>query len=381
MGITANATSDTVTFSVSFAGTGSAANVARSDHNHDAAYAAVGHNHDSAYAAASHTHTADQLSLGGSLANASGVLQLAGDATAPGVSRYYGTDGSGAKGFFALPSGSGGGSPGGSDTQIQFNAAGAFAGSASLTYATTLKLLKTPLLGGKIFDAGTVSGTWSPPLAQGASVVLAAAAGNFTLATPSGVSLPNDHEVYLHLVVSNTAASPIYVTFDVGDNAGQYKVLHKRPLNTILPGASIELFVRWLGTRWFLVGPQPSPYPITFQVSGVPDASSVLFGMYIHNFGQEGALYVPYKLDDVGNVTCGTAPTASTAFSIERSASGQQPWAQIGTVTFSANQKDWSTWNFPNGITRFDHGDRLRIVAPANLNGLADLTFIMECLS
>ncbi len=367
MGIAANATTDTLTFSVSFAGTGSAANVARSDHNHDTTYAAL-----------SHTHTAAQLSLGGSLVNSSGALQLFGDTATPGASRYYGTDASGARGWYAMTAG---GVIGGSDGALQYNSSGALAGNTYLTYAASTKLLKTPLVGGRIYNAGTISGTWSPPLDQGASVILASASASFTLAIPSGATLPGDHEVFLHLVITNTGISLIDLTFDIGSATTQYAVLHKRPLAAIMPGATVEYYVRWLGTRWYLVGPQPSSFPITFTVSGVPDASAVLFGMYVHNFGLAGGLYVPFKPDDVGNVTCGTAPTASTAFSIERSPTGQGAWAQIGTLTFSANQKDWSTWNFPNGITRFDHGDRLRIVAPAALNGLADLTWIMECMS
>ncbi len=398
IGISANASTDTLTFSVSFLGTGSAVYAARSDHNHDATYVpiivtpangnfptmtAAGGLQSSSYnaasfAAAAHTHTAAQLSLGGSLVNASGALQLAGDAATPGASRYYGTDAGGARGWHAMTAG---GAVGGSDGTLQYNSAGALGGSSFLSYAASAKLLKTPLVGGRIHDAGTISGSWSPPLAQGAQVILAAASTGFTLAVPSGVTLPTDHEVYLHLVITNSGSTMINVNFDVGETASQYRVLHKRPLAGILPGATVEYYVRWLGSRWYLVGPQPSSFPITFQVSGVPEASSVLFGMYVHNFGLVGGLYVPFKLDDVGNVTCGTAPSATTAFSIERSPAGQLPWAQIGTLTFAANQKDWSTWSFPAGVTRFDHGDRLRIVAPANLNGLADLTWIMGCLS
>ena len=46
----------TATLSVDFAGTGVATTVARSDHNHDAAYSALGHNHDAAYSPLSHDH-------------------------------------------------------------------------------------------------------------------------------------------------------------------------------------------------------------------------------------------------------------------------------------------------------------------------------------
>jgi hypothetical protein len=49
-----------------------------------------------------------EIALAGSLVFSSNNLQLAGDDPAPGNSRYYGTDASGAKGYFDLPSGGGG---------------------------------------------------------------------------------------------------------------------------------------------------------------------------------------------------------------------------------------------------------------------------------
>ena len=295
--------------------------------------ARVDHNHDSSYAAAGHTHVGS------------------------------------------------GGTPGGTDTQVQFNDSAAFAGDAGLTYDKNLDLLKTGLLGGKVTSAGSISSVWAPPLGDGASTIVASTKGDFTLNIPTGASIGDGTESYLHLVIANNATSAKYITFDIGTDADQYAVLHKRPCHAIMNGYSNELFLRFYNGRWYLVGPQPAIYPISFQVYGVPDANSVLFGMYIHNNGLPGGMWVPYKLDDIGNVTCGTAPTANTTFSVQRSPNGQQPWVEIGTVTFSANEKDWSTWSFPSGIVRFDHGDRMRIVAPANLNGLADLTFIMACLA
>lgn len=62
------------------------------------------------------------------------ALQLSGDNAAPGNSQYYGTNGSGTKGFYALPSGS---SPAGSTTNIQYNNAGAFAGTNDLVWDNT----------------------------------------------------------------------------------------------------------------------------------------------------------------------------------------------------------------------------------------------------
>lgn len=51
----------------------------------------------------------NSITGGGSL-GANRTLALVGDASTPGNSMYYGTNGSGTKGYFALPSGGGGGS-------------------------------------------------------------------------------------------------------------------------------------------------------------------------------------------------------------------------------------------------------------------------------
>lgn len=277
-----------------------------------------------------------------------------------------------------LVSGGGGsGSPGGSATHVQFNAGGGnFGGVSDLTYSTSAKMLRTPLVGAGVHSAGAISGVWSPPLAPGCSTITASAAANITLAVPSGATLPSGAEVYLHLLITNTATAPIYVGYDLGAENDQYAVLHQTPVGIVLAGATTEFIVRYISPRWYLVGPAPSRFPITFGVSGVPVANSVLFQLYVHNFQLPGGLWVPWRLDDVGNTTCGTAPTASTVFTVQRSAVGQQPWTTIGTITFPAGVNDYSVPSF-SAVTRFDHGDRLRIVAPANLNGLADLSVII----
>jgi hypothetical protein len=53
-----------VALAVAFAGTGAATTAARSDHDHDATYAAFGHHHDAAYAALGHDHDAAYAALG-----------------------------------------------------------------------------------------------------------------------------------------------------------------------------------------------------------------------------------------------------------------------------------------------------------------------------
>lgn len=77
--------------------------------------------------------TIQQMSI---TADASG-LKLVNDATTPGASQYYGTNSGGTKGFFALPSAT----PGGADTQVQFNDAGSFGGDADFTWNKTSNAL------------------------------------------------------------------------------------------------------------------------------------------------------------------------------------------------------------------------------------------------
>jgi hypothetical protein len=95
------------TLAVSFGGTGAADMAARADHVHAGLYAAASHSHS----AADLTDEGDfyAKTRGGSLAESAGTVQLAGDSVSPGGSKYYGTDAAGAKGFFALPAGGGGG--------------------------------------------------------------------------------------------------------------------------------------------------------------------------------------------------------------------------------------------------------------------------------
>lgn len=62
-------------------------------------------------------------------------IKLDGDVLAPGNDYFYGTDGAGVKGFF--PTSGIAPTPGGADTNVQFNDAGAFGGDADFTYDKT----------------------------------------------------------------------------------------------------------------------------------------------------------------------------------------------------------------------------------------------------
>lgn len=145
------------------------------------------------------------------------VVNLAGDQLTPGISKYYGTDAGGSKGWFTLPTPGGGGVPGGSSGQAQYNNAGAFGGISSLTTSdgnTVLQQtgsfyrLTDPTLGGQIqFDLSSIPSallrTIKTPNADSVTVVPdAGAANNFltgittagaiTKAQPSFTNLSGD---------------------------------------------------------------------------------------------------------------------------------------------------------------------------------------------
>jgi len=95
-----------------------------------------------------------QMSL---TSDASGI-KLSGDSASPGNSQYYGTNGSGVKGYYALPGG--GGTPGGSNTQLQYNNSGVFGGITGATTDGTSVTLNSPKLTGS--GGGNITLSYTP---------------------------------------------------------------------------------------------------------------------------------------------------------------------------------------------------------------------------
>lgn len=277
--------------------------------------------------------------------------------------------------------GSGGAAGGPGAVQIA-GSGGVLAADGALQLNSAAKTLAVPYVGDKIHAAGNISGAWSPPL-NGAGTITGTATGDITLNVPSGLALPPDREVYLKLLIS--AAAQRKVTYNLGNGADQYAVLHTPPMSALQPGCTHEIVLRWQGDgvsggRWYLVGPTLERQQISFLVPGVPPASTALWGMYVHNggFSARPAIYIPYRDDDIGSTSCVTAPSATTVFSIQRAlAATPNTWAQIGTATFAAGVPGYVTWDFGGSVHTLTHGDKLRVVAPANLNGLQDLNFIL----
>ena len=110
------------------------------------------------------------------LLHAGGVTYPNADGTAGQV---LSTDGAGTLSFTTV---SGGGSPGGATTQVQFNNAGAFAGDAGLTYnSTTDTLTGVNLTGTTVTTTNLVSGGVTYPTADGTAGQILSTDGSGTL--------------------------------------------------------------------------------------------------------------------------------------------------------------------------------------------------------
>lgn len=130
------------------------------------------------------TLSADVIKQMSITSDASG-LKLDGDALTPGNSQYYGTDGAGTKGFFALPSGT----PGGADTNVQFNDGGTFGGDADFTWNKTSNALS---ITGTITTSGAIRSNTSFILEEsgvGTDIITiqapASIAASYTLTLPT----------------------------------------------------------------------------------------------------------------------------------------------------------------------------------------------------
>lgn len=98
-----------------------------------------------------------------------GVLPIANMATGtPDGTKFVRDDGT-----LAVPAGGGGGTPGGADTQIQYNDGGAFGGDADLTWNKTTNVMTV----GSFATPGTIQGPTSTGTDVGAPLTIKAGAG------------------------------------------------------------------------------------------------------------------------------------------------------------------------------------------------------------
>lgn len=277
--------------------------------------------------------------------------------------------------------GSGSATPSGTGGVIQRTDNGSVLNSDTrLAWDNTAKSLKTSQISFDVHSAGTITSPWVVPAAQFCSVITASASTDITVRIPTNFTpTPGKYMEWLILLTNTHASNTILVTFDTGAN--QFGYFWRLPTPEIMASMTREFVIFWTGSAWRVRGREPSPYDIKFYVPGTPSASSVIWEEYNHaGGGNNPGFAVPFNLNDIGTTTVAVAPSGgSVVFSIQRQPSGSGSFSEFGTVTF-ADGNNWSTWSFPSGRVTFNHGDVLRIQAPANLYSCSGLRFIMRCV-
>lgn len=191
---------------------------------------------------------------------------------------------------------------------------------------------------------------------------------SLTIRIPSGT--PDAPTQLLYTVKNTHATATITISFDV--SGGQYTIIGRHPQREVLPGEYSDFYVRWVnGTvGWQVLGRPYSPYDIKYY--GTPEVGQRFVREFVHTY-----MRVPWiNPGDLGTPRCVTAPTSATTFTLQRSTNAGGSWTAIGTCTFATGQK-FGSFVISN-TTEFAHGDEFAILSPSNLNGLADLYFIMR---
>jgi len=191
---------------------------------------------------------ATSLTGGGSLA-ANRTISLVNDEAAPGNSQYYGTDGSGAKGFHALPTSGASGV-----TSVAGRTGAVVLAAADITTGT----MATARLGSGTASATTYlrgDGTWATPATGGSGGGLTAVAANATMTAANNT-----------FIVANAATAGFTITLPAASNGGHVYI--KKVDSTvnaviIVPasgqidgGASVVANEQWEGIDLFSDGTQ-----------------------------------------------------------------------------------------------------------------------------
>ena len=230
--------------------------------------------------------TQHSLTGGGSL-TADRTLGLVNDVAAPGASKYYGTDTSGTRGWQAMPSGGGAGAIAverdnsevlAAASRLNFTGSGvtiANAGGGEVTVTVPGPSAHThPDLFAADADVGlvmsaesTVSGTWTPSVAD-AAIIRAATSANLQVNTPGAVS--GSGEIKKTLQVRNAGSGTIILTFS---GFGGYDGVE--PPRSLVGGEVARFIIRTenSGTTWTISG--DFNY-VSWPQKATPDAADLL---------------------------------------------------------------------------------------------------------
>lgn len=233
-----------------------------------------------------------------------------------------------------------------------------------------------------VTDAGTVTGTWAPAIgASVGDVIIANTAAALTLQLPTGAAPTTGYRAEYQLSIQNTSAASIMITYSAYTIEGE-----SGPIRKIPAGATQQYWIATEngGTTWKILGTPRREVGFAFFAGGTPTANSVLVRQRILH-----PTLLPLDHTDISLPSVGTAASANTTFTVRReSGTITSPTVQdIMRITFASGLKypgDWEMWNgtawvepAANLAVELQRSDRLVVACPANLNGIADISWMM----
>lgn len=238
-------------------------------------------------------------------------------------------------------------------------------------------------LGRMVTAAGAKTTSWAPALGPSVGdIITASAAGNLTLALPTGTVPTTGYRAEYQLRIQNTSASAIIVSYPAYTIEGE-----SGPIRKIPAGATQNYWIATEdgGTTWRIFGTPRREVAFKFFAGGTPTANAVLMRDRILH-----PTLLPLDHADISIPSLGTAPSGGGVTFTVRRESGpiSSPTVQdVMRITFAAGNKhpgNWemwsgSAWVAPAGnlAVEYQRNDRLTIVCPANLYSCADITWCM----
>ena len=236
----------------------------------------------------------------------------------------------------------------------------------------------------KVTAAGTVSTSWSPTLGPTVGdLITADTAGNLTLALPTGNVAPTGYRAEYQVAIHNTSAAPITVSYPSYTIEGE-----SGPRRKITAGATQNY---WIFTDngsdatpvWKIAGTARQEVEYRISSPFTPTVSEDFLWENVYH-----PVLLPLDAANISVPRCVQAPDADTAFVVYRETgpSASPTRTNLLKATFASGNR-YATWLMWNGSTwvspaqslavEFARDDRIVITAPADLNGLEGLTWVM----